>query len=200
MKNQWLMIKQLDKQLKEWQRLARKYARPRKGWVKTIRLALGISAEQFAKRLGLTLGRINQLEKAEIHNAVSLRTLNEAANALDCELIYVIVPKDHSSLEGIIKNRAEEIANERIMRVAHSMSLEAQTVDAKTLKFQRNELIKSLMQNINKKFWKEDSICNLKDPHFINALSNSLNESNAKKQDQQNALHQKLIEILKKNK
>jgi predicted DNA-binding mobile mystery protein A len=153
MKNQWLAIRQLDRQLKEWQMLNKKYDKPRAGWIKTLRVALIMSAEQFANRLGLTRGRVNQLENAEIHDAVTLRTLKEAANALGCELIYAIVPKGNSTLEDIIKTRAEQIAKERVARVAHSMSLEAQTVDADTLKIQKEELTKNLIEHLNKKFW-----------------------------------------------
>lgn len=153
MRNQWLTIKQLDQQLKEWQALGKKYGRPRAGWIKTLRVALSMTAEQFANRLGLTRGRINQLEKAEIHDAVTLRALKEAANALNCELIYVVVPKENLTLESIIKTRAEQVANERVARVAHSMSLEEQTVGVDTLKFQKDEIVKSLMEHLNKKFW-----------------------------------------------
>ncbi len=151
MKNQWLVIKQLDRQLKEWQTINQKYGKPKAGWVKTLRVALSISAEQLANRLGLTRGRINQLENAEIHDAVTLRALKEAANALGCELIYAIVPKDHSTLETIIKTRANQIAKERVAQVAHSMSLEAQSVDVNTLNV--DALARSLAEHLNKKFW-----------------------------------------------
>lgn len=154
MKNQWLTINQFDRQLKEWQAVSKKYGKPRAGWVKTLRVALSMSAEQFANRLGLTRARVNQLENAEVHNAVTLRTLKEAANALGCELVYAIVPKGNSTLEDIIKTRAEQVAKERVARVAHSMSLEAQTVDANTLKIQQEEIAKILMEHLNKKFWK----------------------------------------------
>ena len=153
MKNQWLTIKQLDKQLKEWQAISKKYGKPRAGWIKTLRVALSMSAEQFADRLGLTRGRVNQLEKSEVHDAVTLWSLKEAANALGCELVYAIVPKGSSTLEDIIKTRAEQVAKERVARVAHSMSLEAQSVDADTLKSQKDVLAKSLMEHLNKKFW-----------------------------------------------
>ncbi|OGT38082.1 MAG: hypothetical protein A3F12_03145 [Gammaproteobacteria bacterium RIFCSPHIGHO2_12_FULL_38_14] len=156
MNNQWLTIKQLDQQLKEWQALNKKYGKPRAGWIKTLRVALSMSAEQLARRLGLTRGRINQLENAEVHDAITLRTLKEAANALGCELVYAIIPKGDSSLENIIRTRAEEIAKERVERVAHSMSLEAQSVDPNILENQKEELVKNLIEHLNKKFW--DSI------------------------------------------
>ncbi len=153
MKNQWLMINQLDRQFKEWQILKHKSGKPRAGWIKTLRVALCMSTEQLANRLGLKRGRINQLEHAEIHDAITLRTLKKAANALGCEVIYAIVPKGNSTLETIIKNRANQVAKERVSQVAHTMSLEAQSVDAKTLNLQKDMLAKSLVENLNKKLW-----------------------------------------------
>lgn len=153
MNSHWLMIKQLDRQLKEWKSVSKKYGRPRAGWVKTLRVALSMSIGQLASRLGLTRARIAQLENAEIHDAVTLRTLREAANAMECEFVYAIVPKGDSTLEDIIKTRAEQVAKERIVRVAHTMSLEAQSVDSNTLKNQKDALAKSLMEHLNKKFW-----------------------------------------------
>ena len=165
MSNHWLTIKQLDKQLKEWQAVSKQHGRPRTGWVKTLREALWMSAEQLANRLGLTRSRIMQLENAEIHDAVTLRTLREVANAMECELIYAIVPKNNNTLEQIIKTKAEQIAEERITRVAHSMSLEAQSVDTDFLKKQKIELIKYLLENPNKKFWATET-----NPKRINVL------------------------------
>jgi predicted DNA-binding mobile mystery protein A len=176
MKNQWLTIKQLDRQLKEWQMLNHKYNKPGAGWIKTLRLALSMSAEQFADRLGLKRGRINQLENAEVHDAVTLRALKEAANALECELVYAIVPKGNATLEDIIKDRAKQIADEQVGRVAHSMSLESQTIDADTLKIQKDELSRSLAEHLNKKFWATE------------------------RSNKQNNLRQKLVDTLKKKK
>lgn len=153
MGNQWLAIKQLDRQLKEWQTISNKYGKPRAGWVKTVREVLCMSAEQLANRLGLTRARIVQLENAEVNDAVTLRTLKETANAMECEFVYAIVPKGNSSLEDIIKTRAEQLANERIARVAHSMALEEQSLGANTLKAQKSDLTKNIMEHLNKKLW-----------------------------------------------
>lgn len=166
MKNQWLTINQLDRQLKEWQAIKNKYGQPRAGWIKTLRVALGMSVEQLANRLGLTRGRITQLENAEINDAVTLRTLKEAANALGCELIYAIVPKGNSTLESILKTRANQVAQERIAQVAHTMSLEAQSVDSHILKIQKDELTKSLIEHLNKKLWET--------PNRFNSLAEAI--------------------------
>lgn len=133
MNNQWLIIKQLDVQLKDWQAVNNKYGRPRVGWVKVIKTALGMSTEQLAKRLGVKRGRVTQLEHAEVQDAVTLRTLREVADAMECEFVYAIVPKRSSTLESIIKTRAEQVAQEKVAAVAHTMSLEAQSVNADQL-------------------------------------------------------------------
>lgn len=153
MSNKWLAIKQLDRQLKEWQAVSNKYGKPRAGWVKTLREALSMSAEQLANRLGLSRARIVQLENAEVYDAVTLRTLKEAANAMECEFVYAIVPKGSSTLEGIIKARADQIASERISRVAHTMALEKQSLDSDSLNDQKSDLFKNILEHLNKKLW-----------------------------------------------
>jgi predicted DNA-binding mobile mystery protein A len=153
MNNRWLAIKQLDRQLNEWQTVNEKYGQPRAGWIKTLRVVLRMSVGQLANRLGLSRSRITQLENAEIHDAVTLRTLREAANALECDLVYAIVPKNHNTLEDIIKQQAEHIAKESVDRVAHSMSLEEQSINAEILRSQKDDLIKSLMEHLDKKLW-----------------------------------------------
>lgn len=155
MKNQWLMIKQLDQQLQMWKKAARTSTNPRIGWIKAIRLALNMTADQFAIRLGVKRARVNQLEKAEVNDAVTLRSLRDAADALGCEVVYAIVPKNHQTLEDILRARAQQIAKERIARVSHSMALEAQTIDKDNLKNQQEDLIRSLLENLNKKFWSD---------------------------------------------
>ena len=153
MKNQWLAIKQLDKQLKEWQMVSQKYGKPKPGWIKTLRMALSMTAEQLAERMHLSRARVVQLENAEAHDAVTLRTLREAADALGCELVYAIVPKSCDTLENIIKARVTHVAESRVLNVAHSMSLESQSVDTDMLQFQKDMLVKTLMEHPSKKYW-----------------------------------------------
>lgn len=142
--NRWLAVKQLDRQLKKWQAVSHEYGSPRAGWVKTLRKTLGITASQLAARLGLSSSRISQLEKAEIEDAVTLHALRNAAHGMGCELVYAFIPKDQTSLENLLAAKAEQIAEDKVARVAHSMSLEAQTVDPEILKEQKKQLVKNL--------------------------------------------------------
>lgn len=148
-----LMLSQLDRIFQYWQIANSNYPRPRVGWIKTIRNALGITAEQLAKRIGVTRRRVVQLEGAETHDAVTLHTLKTVASAMDCELIYAIVPR--TSLKNILEARAKKIAAERIRRVAHSMSLESQATSKEILDEQLREIIKDLLEKSSKKLWEE---------------------------------------------
>ena len=52
-----------------------------------------MSMAQFGRRLGLPRQGVLALEQREASGAVTLKTLREAAAALDAELVYAIVPR-----------------------------------------------------------------------------------------------------------
>jgi predicted DNA-binding mobile mystery protein A len=97
---------------------------PPKGWVRAIRDALGMTGVQFARRLKIRPQSVEALEKSEANGSIQLKTLRRAAEALDCTLVYALVP--NTSLEGAVSARARKIARRELGRVAHTMKLEAQ--------------------------------------------------------------------------
>ena len=97
---------------------------PPRGWLRAVRDALGMSGVQFGRRLGIRPQSIEALEKSEANGSIQLKTLRRAAEALDCKLVYALVP--NSSLEGAVRDRARKIAMRDLGRVAHTMKLEAQ--------------------------------------------------------------------------
>jgi predicted DNA-binding mobile mystery protein A len=97
---------------------------PPKGWIRAIRDALGMSGVQFASRLGVRPQSVDALEKSEAIGSIQLKTLRRMAEALDCTLVYALVPK--TSLEDAVRERARKIAVRDLRRVAHTMKLEAQ--------------------------------------------------------------------------
>lgn len=100
---------------------------PPKGWLRAIREALGMTGVQFARRLGVRPQSVDALEKSEAGGSIKLETLRRAAEALDCTLVYAIVP--NISLENMVRRRARAIAVRDLGRVAHTMKLEAQGTD-----------------------------------------------------------------------
>jgi predicted DNA-binding mobile mystery protein A len=108
---------------------ADRFRAPPKGWVRAIRDALGMTGVQFARRLRVRPPSVAALEASEASGTIQLNTLRRAAEALDCTLVYALVPND--SLEGAVRTRARTIALHDLGRVAHTMRLEAQeTSDA----------------------------------------------------------------------
>jgi len=101
-----------------------RFRAPPKGWVRAIRDAVGMTGVQFAKRLGIRPQSVQALETSEASGSIKLATLRRAAEALDCTLVYALVP--NTSLEGAVHERARKIAAHDLRRVFHSMKLEAQ--------------------------------------------------------------------------
>jgi predicted DNA-binding mobile mystery protein A len=103
-------------------------ARPHKGWVRAIRDAIGMTAAQLAARMRVSQPRIADLEKAEVEGRLTLNSLERAAGAMGCTLVYALVPR--RPLEDLVQDRARQIAAKMITRVDHTMRLEGQGVDA----------------------------------------------------------------------
>jgi predicted DNA-binding mobile mystery protein A len=103
--------------------------RPPKGWLRAIRDALGMTTAQLAQRLGVSQPRIVELEQSEASGSVTLNTLQRAAEALGCRLIYALVPE--RPLAETVRNRADFVAARHTSAVAHSMRLENQEVTGK---------------------------------------------------------------------
>lgn len=67
---------------------------PEKGWVATMRLALGMSAEQVALRKGVSRNAVYQAERSEKDGAVSLKQMENLAKAMGGRFVYAIVPDE----------------------------------------------------------------------------------------------------------
>ncbi len=123
--------------------LAGAAARPRDGFVAAIREALDMTVRQFALRLEIAPSGALRLEQRERDETITLGTLRRAADAIDCDLVYTLVPRTRGTvsdtggaLDALIARRARAVAEEEIGRVSHSMSLEAQSVRPADLELQ----------------------------------------------------------------
>src|SRR4051812_40421450 len=100
-------IRHLDKRFAALRPLATA-PRPPKGWLRAIRDALGMTTAQLARRLGVSQPRIVELEQSEVGGTVTLNTLQRAAEALGCRLVYVLVPE--RPLAEVVQERARRLA------------------------------------------------------------------------------------------
>ena len=124
--------------------------RPQRGWIRAIREALGMTTGQFAKRLGVAQPRVAALERAEANEAVTLKSLRQAAEALDCVLVYALVPK--ASLDDMVKDRARLVADRQLARTDQTMRLENQGVSPTRMQRAREDLAEDLMRN-DRRLW-----------------------------------------------
>lgn len=124
---------------------------PPKGWLRAVRDALGMNGRQFAARLGVSPVRITRLESDEVAGALSLNTLRKAADALDCVLVYGVVPK--TSLEDTVKGQAMRKAKERLESTSHTMALEAQELSSSGKEHAFKELVEKMLRDQPKNFW-----------------------------------------------
>jgi predicted DNA-binding mobile mystery protein A len=121
-----LKIEQLERVLRPHRKLLA-VTRPPLGWVRAIREVLGMSSPQLARRMGIRAAQsVEDMQKDELTGTIKLQTLGKLARALDCELVYALVPR--KSLDEIRREQATRVAKRLIKRVSHSMSLEDQAV------------------------------------------------------------------------
>lgn len=102
-------------------------ARPRAGWIRAVRGALGMSQRALARRLGIAASSAAGLERSELNGGITVGKLAEVARALDCTLVYALVP--NTSLEETVQIQARRVASEVLGYVGTTMELEGQGVD-----------------------------------------------------------------------
>lgn len=125
---------------------------PPTGWIKAIRLALGISAEQLGKKLGITRQGVMDMERREREGTITLRALQEAAKALDMQFAYGFIPQD-GSLDELIDRKARQLATEIVMRTSHTMKLEDQENSKKRIEKAIQERFNAIKNEMPKSLW-----------------------------------------------
>jgi predicted DNA-binding mobile mystery protein A len=106
--------------------------RPTRGWIRAVRDALGMTSRQLAKRMGITQPAVAQLERSEAAGAIQLASLRRAAAALDCDLVYALVPR--TSLEATVRSRAMARARRDVDAIDLAMRLDDGSLDPAELR------------------------------------------------------------------
>ena len=146
-----LRMKQIDARLEPW-RTAKLSTPPPSGWIKAIRQALGMPAVYLAKRMGIGPTSVLRMESSEAEQTVSLATLRRAAEALDCELVYALVPR--KALAEQIDHQARSIVREQLARVTATMALEAQQTSQTAVGTLEDDMVRELLSKPKTALWK----------------------------------------------
>lgn len=142
--------KSLDEKLKVFH-AAKHLIRPKAGWVKAIREAIGMTSSQLAERMGIQQSGVTLLEQREVQKKVTLETLQRAAEAMNCEVVYAIVPRD--SLEKIVDEQSVRSARLSLRRIVHSMKLERQESGPAETALHEEELAAEIKNKLDHRLW-----------------------------------------------
>jgi predicted DNA-binding mobile mystery protein A len=135
------MVRQLlDARFANADELRAQFSRPPRGWLRSVREALGMSQAQLAARLGVNQKTVHSLEVGESAGTVQLDTLARAADALGCDVVYALVPR--VPLRQVVHQRLLELAEEQVASVHQTMLLEDQLPDG------RAELVQQLAADL----------------------------------------------------
>ena len=149
-KYQKTALEQLDASLAQFAPL-RNLQPPKKGWIRAIRDALGMSGRQLGQRMSVSKMWITDMERLEANGATSLKTLRRAAEAMDCELVYALVPK--TSLKETLLKQARRKVRQDMARASHTMALEDQALSQDEVGKATETAAASLLDKIPKAFW-----------------------------------------------
>jgi len=126
---------------------------PAKGWIRAVRDALGMTGRQLAKRLKVKPPRITVLEHDETKGRVTLDTLRRTAEAMDCVVVYAIVPR--SSLEQMVRSQVEKVVRDRMSKVSHSMALEGQKLEVREQSLSYDAAVEEMMRKMPRSLWSD---------------------------------------------
>jgi|SRR5277367_2590588 len=137
----------LDKRFEEIGQTTR-FTPPVRGWVRAIRESLGMTTAQLAKRLRIKQPSIVNLEQSEAKGTIELATLRRLAEALDCRVVYALLP--NKPLETMVRERARAFARCRLEPIEHTMLLEDQQVQVQDAEERVDEILRETNPRL---FW-----------------------------------------------
>ena len=143
--------RQIDKRIEQLPKLT-SFQRPPKGWIKAIREALGMTMAQLAARLGVSQPRIYAIEQNEVSGSITMETLERAANALDCDVAYILIPR-RGSLTVLVEEQAIKAARQKLKSTQNTMALEKQSVEKDDEDEQLIRIARSLAERSSSELW-----------------------------------------------
>lgn len=134
---------------------AREITQPPEGWVRTVRKALGMSGAQLARRLGTTRAFVSQIEKNELNGCITVKSLQQMAEAMGCRFVYAIIP-EKNTIEDFISLRAKDKARNLVETTGQHMALEEQALSTQQMQYEIERLQKQMLSEMPRDLWDND--------------------------------------------
>ena len=101
-----------------------------------------MTVADLATRMEVVPSTVHRIEASERNDRIQLETLRRAAEALNCDLVYALVPRQ--PLEDTVDDRAKDVARRELAELGHTMNLEAQGLAAEQMSERLDELAAAL--------------------------------------------------------
>jgi len=128
--------------------------RPKEGWIRSLRKALGMSSPQLAKRLNISRSQASQMERMEVEDRITLKQLRRVADSLGCDLVYALVPR--KSVDDMVRDRARLKAQQPVSKTDVQMRLERQQLSREKLQDQIRFETERLMREMPRDLWEDE--------------------------------------------
>ncbi|MDQ0476463.1 mobile mystery protein A [Chryseobacterium sp. MDT2-18] len=151
MRKKSLQLQQITHKLNQFSAVEH-VAMPPTGWIKAIRTSLGMSMQQLGEKLSVSKQAVQDLERREQEESITLKSLREAGNAMDLRLVYGFIPKD-GSLDHLIERKARELAKDVVLRSSNTMKLEDQENSQERLVKAIEERTEAIIKEMPKILW-----------------------------------------------
>jgi predicted DNA-binding mobile mystery protein A len=151
MRNNKLQFQQLNEKIDQLTGLQHVIVPPI-GWIKAIRNGIGMSMEQLGKKLSITKQGVMDIEKREKEGAITIKSMQEIAKAMDMKLVYGFVPNE-GDLEQMIETRAIEMAKKIVERTSNTMKLEDQANSKERIEKAIKERASEIINKTPKILW-----------------------------------------------
>lgn len=124
---------------------------PAKGWIRSIRDALGISARQLGRNVGIDQSRVSRLENAEVAGNLKLSSLQKIAKGMNMRFVYGFVLE--KPLEELVRGQARAIATVKLKALHEAMAKEQQGLSLEEQDIVLNDMIEMILFKQPRDFW-----------------------------------------------
>lgn len=122
-------------------------------WLSTIRESLWMTVTTASKRAWVSVSAWATAEKREAEWTISLETLRKFLSALNCDLVYMPVPRIRP-LSKMVEKQAFEFTRREMMTIDSTMTLENQAPKEEFIEKMIKDKSEDIIRNGNwKKIW-----------------------------------------------
>jgi predicted DNA-binding mobile mystery protein A len=106
-KERRLARRRLDEEMKPFRRASRE-KKPTEGLLRAVRQALNVPIAEITEKMGINRSVVFDMEASEVKCTINLNSMVRMAEAMECDVVYGIVPKGGKTLDALAERRLWE--------------------------------------------------------------------------------------------